>query len=88
MQQQKLQCANCYLFYHKHALTEIEKVEGSQGVGSVLPALNTDAPTFLLPQITTIQQNVNYKGQNANKFPRLHGKHRQTGLCYHPDVDF
>ena len=91
--QQKLQCDKCYYFFHKQCTDR-------RGKGGRLPkcwkctscnksSLNPYATSFTFPQLTSNHPNLDLnKTQNLNKFPRVSGKHRQTGLCDHPDVEF
>ena len=92
----KIQCDDCYYFFHKNCTNrkgkggkrpKCWKCEKCQTRNSVL---NVHAPTFVLPALTnSISEHSNNTGKRHNiKIPTLTGKHRKSGLCEHPGIDF
>ena len=96
IEMQKLQCNSCCYFFHKQCTNR--KGKGGRApkdwncefCQSSQSKLNVNAMPFVLPSLTnTTSSEVSNKGESIkHKFPTLTGKHRKSGLCEHPDIDF
>ena len=52
--------------------------------------LNVHAQSFSLPILTDRTSEISNTSTNAqaSRLPTMSGKHRKSGLCDHPDIDF